>query len=86
MCRADVGFITYEWQASQLDPVGNFTAHQCVNWEKLDLWASERAVDVYKPGWLVHPTLGKSLRTNSCLLLRFSMLLVFDFILGPVYS
>lgn len=60
MCRGDVSLVTYKWETTMRDPGFNFTAHQCVDWEKLDAWAGERTVDVYKPGWLVHPTLGKN--------------------------
>jgi len=58
MCHGDVGLITFEWKAESRIPVANATTHQCVDWEKLDKWTKERTVDMMKPGWLVHPTLG----------------------------
>lgn len=32
-----------------------------MNWKRVDEWMKERSVDVYKPGLVVHPTLGESL-------------------------
>lgn len=32
--------------------------HECVNFEAVNEWAGDRAVDVSPPGYLVHPTLG----------------------------
>ncbi|KAI9685222.1 MAG: hypothetical protein M1822_004595 [Bathelium mastoideum] len=58
MCHGDIGLITYEWKEGSRVPVANATSHQCVNWEKLDRWTKARTVDMMKPGWLVHPTLG----------------------------
>ncbi|KAK2752399.1 hypothetical protein FQN55_007439 [Onygenales sp. PD_40] len=58
MCHGDVGLLTFEWHASSRLPLANATSHQCVNWEKLDQWTKARTVDMMKPGWLVHPTLG----------------------------
>lgn len=59
MCHGDIGLITYIWRQDSLQPVVNATSHQCVNWEKLYDWSQDRAVDMLKPGWLVHPTKGK---------------------------
>lgn len=58
MCHGDVGLITFEWSPTNLIPVANATTHQCVKWDKLDRWTKDRSVDMLKPGWLVHPTLG----------------------------
>ena len=58
MCHGDIGLVTFEWNATSRIPVANATSHQCVNWVKLDRWTKERSVDMMKPGWLVHPTLG----------------------------
>ena len=33
--------------------------HQCVRWDKIDGWMQERSLDVFAPGMIVHPTLGK---------------------------
>lgn len=61
MCHGDVGLITFEWHPKQRIPVANATTHQCVKWDILDRWTKERSVDMLKPNWLVHPTLGMSL-------------------------
>ena len=58
MCHGDIGLITFEWSPTNRIPVANATTHQCVNWDKLDQWTKDRSVDMLKPGWLVHPTLG----------------------------
>ncbi|TQV94649.1 tripeptidyl peptidase [Cordyceps javanica] len=58
MCHGDIGLITYIWRQDSRLPVVNSTSHQCVNWEKLYGWSRDRAVDMLKPGWLVHPTKG----------------------------
>ena len=58
MCHGDIGLITFEWSPTNRIPVANATTHQCVNWNKLDQWTKDRSVDMLKPGWLVHPTLG----------------------------
>lgn len=34
--------------------------HQCLQWDKIDSWAKERSLDVFAPGVIVHPALGKS--------------------------
>lgn len=33
--------------------------HQCVQWDKIDGWMEERRIDVFAPGLIVHPILGK---------------------------
>ncbi|KAI1379248.1 hypothetical protein F4677DRAFT_442974 [Hypoxylon crocopeplum] len=58
LCHGDVGLITYSWNPHHEKPSANATAHQCVDWDALSQWAEERAVDMFKPGFLVHPTLG----------------------------
>ncbi|OAA74189.1 oligopeptide transporter [Cordyceps fumosorosea ARSEF 2679] len=58
MCHGDIGLITYIWRQDSRLPVVNSTSHQCVNWDKLYAWSEDRAVDMLKPGWLVHPTKG----------------------------
>ncbi|TVY28885.1 Cyclochlorotine biosynthesis protein O [Lachnellula hyalina] len=60
ICHGDVGIITFQWSPHDRIPVANATTHQCVNWDKLETWTKERSVDMLKPGWLVHPTLGQS--------------------------
>ncbi|KAK4508358.1 hypothetical protein PRZ48_002096 [Zasmidium cellare] len=59
LCHADTGLITYEWTSSTRIPLANITRHQCVDWERLSGWVEERSVDMLRPGWLVHPTLGE---------------------------
>ncbi|TIC91776.1 Oxidase ustYa [Colletotrichum higginsianum] len=58
MCHADIGLITYSWHADQRMPIANATSHQCVRWDRLAAWTHERAVDMMKPDWLMHPTMG----------------------------
>jgi len=58
MCHGDIGLITYSWRSDQLFPLANATSHQCVDWGKLERWTAARAVDMMKPGWLIHPTKG----------------------------
>ncbi|KAK1981467.1 hypothetical protein LZ30DRAFT_592653 [Colletotrichum cereale] len=58
MCHADIGLITYSWHADQRMPIANATSHQCVKWDRLAEWTHERAVDMMKPDWLMHPTMG----------------------------
>ncbi|KAM0797310.1 hypothetical protein BDR22DRAFT_461182 [Usnea florida] len=58
ICHGDVGLITFGWIPTNRIPVANATTHQCVNWNKLDQWTKDRSVDMLKPGWLQHPTLG----------------------------
>lgn len=66
MCHGDVGLITYEWNPLNRIPLANITQHQCVDWTRLSGWMEERSVDMLKPGWLVHPTLGKSSCSDVC--------------------
>ncbi|MCJ1251796.1 hypothetical protein MMC30_009034 [Trapelia coarctata] len=58
MCHGDVGLITYEWSPHSRIPVANATTHECVDWTRLTKWTAENTVDMMKPGWLVHPTMG----------------------------
>ncbi|KAH7075836.1 hypothetical protein BKA63DRAFT_565888 [Paraphoma chrysanthemicola] len=61
MCHADTSLITMRWGQSGAIPLANWTyPHQCVNWEKLDSWAGNRAVDVFARNYLVHPRFGPS--------------------------
>ncbi|RFU79812.1 hypothetical protein TARUN_2407 [Trichoderma arundinaceum] len=59
MCHGDVGLMTFEWVDGYRIPLANSTSHQCINWAKLDKWTKERTVDMMKPGWLIHPKMGK---------------------------
>ncbi|KAH6605291.1 hypothetical protein Trco_006998 [Trichoderma cornu-damae] len=58
ICHGDVGLITFGWLDGYRIPVANETSRQCVNWAKLENWVKDRAVDMMKPGWLIHPTMG----------------------------
>ncbi len=43
-------------------PAADFAApHACVNWDALADWQAERTVDIMRPGWLRHPSLGEFL-------------------------
>lgn len=59
MCHGDVGLMTFEWVDGNLIPLANSTSHQCISWEKLDKWTKKRTVNMMKPGWLIHPTMGR---------------------------
>lgn len=65
MCHGDIGLITFQWSPNSLIPVANATTHECVNWKKIDEWTKARTVDMMKPGYLVHPTLGTYSQTSS---------------------
>ena len=59
MCHSDTQLLTMKWSKITRVPVGNFSnPHKCVKWEDLNHWAQMRRVDVLKPGYLMHPTLG----------------------------
>ena len=47
--------------------------HQCVQWDKIDGWMQERSLDVFAPGVIVHPTLGKNYEYPPWLYLAFSL-------------
>lgn len=65
LCHGDVGLITYNWQPHSEKPSANATAHECINWDTLGSWASDRAVDMFAPGFLIHPTLGTLFALNN---------------------
>ena len=86
MCHGDVGMVTYRWGNTSRKPQAAATAHQCIDWDSLAEWTNERTIDMFKPGFLVHPTKGKwgafaipllilQLRTNA---LSFP-------VIGPAY-
>ncbi len=60
MCHGDVGMVTYNWDPQTVKPKASATAHQCIDWQRLADWTADRTVDMFKPGYLVHPTLGKT--------------------------
>ncbi|KAJ8116292.1 hypothetical protein OPT61_g2246 [Boeremia exigua] len=56
MCQGDLTLLTMRW--SDLSPLANAnwsTPHSCVDWSRLDSWASRYHVNVSAPGMLVHP-------------------------------
>ena len=59
MCHGDVGMVTYRWGNTSRKPQAAATAHQCIDWDSLAEWTNERTIDMFKPGFLVHPTKGK---------------------------
>jgi hypothetical protein len=61
MCHGDVGMITYQWENDSKRPKASVTAHQCIDYNRLVEWTNERTIDMVKPGFLIHPTLGKPL-------------------------
>jgi hypothetical protein len=60
MCHGDVGLVTYQWSSNSLKPGATGTAHRCVDWDRVMDWSQNRAVNMTKPGYLIHPTLGKT--------------------------
>ncbi|KAH8756475.1 hypothetical protein F5882DRAFT_481708 [Hyaloscypha sp. PMI_1271] len=58
MCHGDVGMITYKWGNDSRKPKAAATAHQCIDYDRLVEWTNERTVDMFQPGFLIHPTLG----------------------------
>ena len=59
MCLPDINIVTYEWPQKTAVPVAKFAdLHKCVDWGALNGWASSRKFDAFKPGAVVHPTLG----------------------------
>ncbi|KAF5970473.1 hypothetical protein FBULB1_9670 [Fusarium bulbicola] len=60
MCQGDMQLLTMKWRQDGRIPTANFTSpHQCVNWDRLEEWAtSRRIVNLMEPGYLNHPTLG----------------------------
>jgi hypothetical protein len=59
MCHGDVGIVTYNWGNNSRKPLAKATSHQCIDWDSFKAWTDERAVDMFKPGFLIHPTFGK---------------------------
>lgn len=60
MCKADITLMTYSWLPDFPGPWPNFNVeHECVNWESIQQWSKSRAIDVFNPKYLQHPTLGQ---------------------------
>ena len=60
MCRGDISLVTFYWEPSTLLPRADFSApHECVNFDRINQWSGNHAVDALEPGMLHHPVLGK---------------------------
>ncbi|KAL5357359.1 hypothetical protein BJX96DRAFT_172452 [Aspergillus floccosus] len=58
-CNADLTVFPMQWGAGQRIPFGiDQGRHQCKDWDRIQDWAKQRSFDIYKPGLIVHPTLG----------------------------
>ncbi|PFH58958.1 hypothetical protein XA68_12975 [Ophiocordyceps unilateralis] len=61
MCHADLSVVTFDWLPHRRRPWPNFHIDQtCIDWEKLDGWASKRSFSIFDQKTLVHPELGIS--------------------------
>jgi hypothetical protein len=61
MCHADTSVSSYYWvDYDRVPSLNNSEPHQCVDFDRLYDWASERSVDLLEPGYLVHPVRGVS--------------------------
>ncbi|KAF9892560.1 hypothetical protein FE257_001669 [Aspergillus nanangensis] len=61
MCNPDLSIYTWTWIPGDRKPRPMLDIPQeCVNWDKLNSWASDRSFDVFEPNLLVHPELGSS--------------------------
>ncbi|KAI1384936.1 uncharacterized protein F4822DRAFT_416741 [Hypoxylon trugodes] len=58
ICHGDVGLITYSWNPHHVKPTARATEHRCIDWDRFSNWTAERAVNMFEPGYLVHPSLG----------------------------
>ncbi|GES64934.1 hypothetical protein ATEIFO6365_0009042900 [Aspergillus terreus] len=58
-CNADLTVFPMQWGAGQRIPFGiDQGRHQCKDWDRIQDWAKQRSFDIYKPGLIMHPTLG----------------------------
>ncbi|KAI1175804.1 hypothetical protein F4777DRAFT_548669 [Nemania sp. FL0916] len=61
MCNADLSVVTFYWHPEMRKPMPNFHLDQtCVDWDRLDEWASKRSFSIFDQKTLVHPQLGIS--------------------------
>jgi hypothetical protein len=65
MCKGDVTILTWDWPeelpkpGTKYYPETNYTIeHQCVNWPKLQDWATQNSFDL-SPNTIFHPKYGK---------------------------
>ena len=56
MCNADLAMMGFRWVDDSLEPKPNFRGqHECVNWESIEEWASERSFNPDDQANLRHP-------------------------------
>lgn len=49
------------WGANQETPLADFaTPHECINQDIFDEWIDTKSVNIFEPGFLVHPVYGAS--------------------------
>ncbi|MCJ1358909.1 MAG: hypothetical protein MMC33_008909 [Icmadophila ericetorum] len=66
MCRAEVTFTTYEWLPDLPIPWAQLSYdHACVNFDAIHAWAATRAIDIFDPKYLSHPTKGFPFKHDS---------------------
>ncbi|PWY74370.1 hypothetical protein BO70DRAFT_105310 [Aspergillus heteromorphus CBS 117.55] len=66
MCHGDISLIPMHWNEFSPIPEADFSVpHKCVNWEKLRTWTRMNSVDVMRPNFLKHPSLGPSFPDGS---------------------
>ncbi|TGO30055.1 hypothetical protein BPAE_0008g00470 [Botrytis paeoniae] len=57
MCNADTAMMGFRWVNDSLEPKPNFRGqHECVNWESIEEWASERSFNPDDQANLRHPS------------------------------
>ncbi|KAJ5465847.1 hypothetical protein N7530_009634 [Penicillium desertorum] len=58
ICNADLSLMTFHWVDDDMAPKPSFRrTHECVNWEKIQEWASKRSFNPDDPKLLLHPKL-----------------------------
>ncbi|KAF4624107.1 hypothetical protein G7Y89_g14064 [Cudoniella acicularis] len=61
ICRGDIALVPMKWEADNVKPVADFSVpHKCANWDSIIEWSKPRWLDILKPNYLKHPTLGYS--------------------------
>jgi hypothetical protein len=65
MCNFDTGLLTFDWVLDHPNPTPNGnTPHKCVNWDVLQLWLEEQAVEIPEAFKWEHPEGQESLSWN----------------------
>lgn len=49
MCRGDISLTTFYYRSHQ-KAAKLLAEHECINWDKLEQWVSDRVVDISIPG------------------------------------